>query len=174
MVLINGYRPWIVVLDIIFSFWFTFILSLLYFRFRSVLPNLQASSGTMSKALRATQRQLYWRYIESVIAATSLPALKGEAGCLRCANKRSASNSQHQLEVFADFFLFAPLRLLAENGSRDQQYWWSIRETQDQAKRGKLFAALSLLLQKSPINFALLTRNGNMFNTRLQRNKNSK
>jgi hypothetical protein len=29
-----------------------------------------------------------------------------------------------------------------------------------------LFAALHLLFQKVPLNFAVLTRNGNMFNTR--------
>ncbi len=52
-----------------------------------------------------------------VIGATLLPALKGEAGRLRCANRRSAANSQCPLEVFADIFLFAALRLLAENES---------------------------------------------------------
>jgi hypothetical protein len=31
-----------------------------------------------------------------VIGATSISALKGEAGPLRCANRRSAANSQHQ------------------------------------------------------------------------------
>jgi hypothetical protein len=39
-----------------------------------------------------------------VIGATLLPALKGEAGCLRRANRQSAVNLQRQLEVFADFF----------------------------------------------------------------------
>jgi hypothetical protein len=39
-----------------------------------------------------------------VIGATLLPALKGEAGHLHRANRRSAANSQRQLEVFADFF----------------------------------------------------------------------
>jgi hypothetical protein len=36
---------------------------------------------------------LYWRYIESVIGATSIPALKGEAGQIRSANNK----------IFADF-----------------------------------------------------------------------
>ncbi len=174
MVLIHGYRPQIMALDIIFSFWSTFILFLPYFRFRSVLLNLQASSGQISEALRATQRQLYWRYIECVIGATSLPALKGEAVRLRCTNRRSAANSQRQYKVFTDLFKFAVLRLLAKNGLQRQQYWRSIRKTKEQAKRGELFATLRLLLQKSPNNFAVLIGNGNMFNTRRRQNKNSK
>jgi hypothetical protein len=36
--------------------------------------------------------------------ASLLPALKGEAGPLRRANRRSAVNLQRQLEVFTDFF----------------------------------------------------------------------
>jgi hypothetical protein len=36
----NGANQWVLALDIIFSFWFTFILFLTYFRIRSVLPNL--------------------------------------------------------------------------------------------------------------------------------------
>ncbi len=39
-----------------------------------------------------------------VIGATSISALKGEAGRLCCANRRNASNSQRQYKVFADFF----------------------------------------------------------------------
>jgi hypothetical protein len=38
----------------------------------------------------------YWRYIECLIGATSLPALKGEAGRLSCAKRRSVENSQCQ------------------------------------------------------------------------------
>jgi hypothetical protein len=48
------------------------------------------------------------RYIESL-----LPALKGKAGPLHHANRRSAVNLQWQLEVFTDFFVFAALCLLA-------------------------------------------------------------
>jgi hypothetical protein len=55
-----------------------------------------------------------------VIGATLLPALKGEAGHLRRAKRRSAANSQRQLEVFADFFLFTALCLFAEKELRDQ------------------------------------------------------
>jgi hypothetical protein len=39
-----------------------------------------------------------------IIGAILFPALKGEAGRLHSPNKRSAANSQRQLEVFADFF----------------------------------------------------------------------
>ncbi len=162
MVLIHGYKPQIVALDIIFSFWFTFILFLPYFRFQSVLPNLQASSGQISEALRATQRQLYWRYIECVIGATSLPALKGEARQIRSANKK-----------FSRIF-FVALHLLAENESQRQYYWRCITNTKEQVKRGHPCATLRLLLQNSPINFAVVTRNGNMFNARRRRSKSSK
>ncbi len=41
----------------------------------------------------------------NVIGATLHPALKGEAGHLRRANRQSAANLQCQLEVFADFFI---------------------------------------------------------------------
>jgi hypothetical protein len=49
-----------------------------------------------------------------VIGATLHAALKGEAGYLRRANRRSTTNSQ----VFVDFFLFAVLRLLASMNRR--------------------------------------------------------
>jgi hypothetical protein len=39
----------------------------------------------------------------NIIGATLHPALKGEAGRLCRANKRSTTNSQRQLKVFADF-----------------------------------------------------------------------
>jgi hypothetical protein len=41
----------------------------------------------------------------NIIGATLHPALKGEAGRLCCANRRSVTNSQRQLKVFADFFI---------------------------------------------------------------------
>jgi hypothetical protein len=46
---------------------------------------------------------LYWRYIESVIGATSIPALKGKAGAFaapigEARRIRSANN-----KIFADF-----------------------------------------------------------------------
>jgi hypothetical protein len=40
-----------------------------------------------------------------VIGAMLFPALKGEAGCLPRVKRRSAANSQRQLEVFAFFFI---------------------------------------------------------------------
>jgi hypothetical protein len=46
----------------------------------------------------------------NVIGVTLHPALKGVAGRLRRANGRSATNSQHQLKVFADFFFFLNAR----------------------------------------------------------------
>ncbi len=80
MVLIEAQEPRTVALGILLLFYLGFILVLPYFRFRSVLSNVQASSRKISEALRATQRQQYWRYIESIIGTTSIPALKGEAG----------------------------------------------------------------------------------------------
>ncbi len=174
MVLFDGYGPRIVALGINLSIQVVSILFMPYFRFRSVRPKLQASSGRIGEAVRATQRQQYWRYIAenaNIIGAAWLTALIGEAG------KRSPhlqANSQRQYEVFADFFMFAALRLLAEYESQHQQYWHSIRKMKEQAKRGKLFAALRLLLQKSPNNFAVLTGNGNTFDTRRRQIKNSK
>jgi hypothetical protein len=56
----------------------------------------------------------------NVIGDTLHAALKGEAGRLRSANRRNATNSQRQLKVFADFFLFAALRLLAQYELQDQ------------------------------------------------------
>ncbi len=66
-----------------------------------------------------------------------------------------------------------------ENGVIQQVWAWhrgagSIRETKEQAKRGHLFTMLHLLVWKSPINSAVLTGKGNMFNTRWRRIKNSK
>jgi hypothetical protein len=52
----------------------------------------------------------------NIIGTTLHPALKGEAGRLRRANRRSATNSQRQFQVFADFFIpcaspTAPVRI---------------------------------------------------------------
>ncbi len=41
----------------------------------------------------------------NVVSAMLYPVLKGEVGCPRCANRRSAANSQRQLEVFVDIFI---------------------------------------------------------------------
>ncbi len=166
MVLIEAQEPRTVALGILLSFYLDFILVLPYFRFRSVLPNLQASSGKISKAVRATQCQQNWRYIAATakfFGAAWHSALIGEAGQIRGANTKFSRI----------FFMFAALRLLAEYESQRQQYWRSIRTTKEQAKRGKLFAALRLLLQKSLYIFSVLTRNGNMFNTKRRRKKTS-
>ncbi len=149
-------------LGILLSFYLDFILVLPYFRFRSVLLNLQASSEKKSELVRATQRQQNWRYIAATakfIGAAWYLALIGKVGRIRSTNTKFSRI----------FFMFAALRLLAEYESQRQQYWRSIRTTKEQAKRGKLFAALRLLLQKSPNIFSVLTGNGNMFNTRRRR-----
>ncbi len=136
MVLIEAQVPRTVALGILLSFYLDFVLVLPYFRFRSVLLNLQASSGQISEALRKTQLQYDWRYIESVIGTTSISALKGEAGRLRCANRRSAANSQPHYKDFRGFLIFAVLRLLAEYESQRQQYWRSIRKDRRSADTG--------------------------------------
>ncbi len=155
MVLIEAQEPWTVALGILLLFYLDFILVLPYFRFRSVLSNLQASSGSIGEAVQATQRQQNWRYIAAtatIIGAAWHSALLGKTGRIRSANKKF-------------------LRILL---SQDQQYWRYIRKTKEQAKHGQPFAALRLLLQKLPTNFAVLTGNGNMFNMRRRRNKNLK
>ncbi len=83
MVLIVGYGPRIVALGINLSIQVVSILFMPYFRFRSVRPKLQVSSGRIGEAVRATQRQQYWRYIAenaNIIGAEWLTALIGEAG----------------------------------------------------------------------------------------------
>ncbi len=169
MVLIEAQVPQTVALGILLSFYLDFILILPYFRFRSVLPKIQASSGKIGEAVRATQRQQYLRYIDVtayINGATSRPALIGEAGRTLRAYRRSEANSQRQYVVFADFCLFAALRLLAVHELQRQQYWRSIRTTKEQAKRGHPCAALRLLFYNSPINFAVVTGNGNTSNAR--------
>jgi hypothetical protein len=52
MVLIEAQEPQTVELGM--SFYLAFILVLPYFRFRSVLPKLKASSGLKGEAVRAT------------------------------------------------------------------------------------------------------------------------
>ncbi len=105
MVLFDRYRPRIVVLDIILSIQVVSILIMPYFRFRSVRPELQASSGRIGEAVQATQRQQYWRYIAetaNITGAAWHTALIG--GNARRTYGRSGANSQRQYEVFADFF----------------------------------------------------------------------
>ncbi len=83
MVLFDGYRPCIMALDIILSIQVVSILFLPYFRFRSVRPKLQANSGQIGEAVRATQRQQNWRYLAetaNITGAAWHTALIGEAG----------------------------------------------------------------------------------------------
>ncbi len=51
MVLIDVHGPGPVALGVIMSFYFAVILFLLYFCFRSVLPNLKVNSGKISETL---------------------------------------------------------------------------------------------------------------------------
>ncbi len=83
MVLFDRYRPRIMALDIILSIQVVSILFMPYFCFRSVRPELQAISGRIGEAVRATQRQQYRRYIAetaNIIGAAWQTALIGEVG----------------------------------------------------------------------------------------------
>ncbi len=83
MVLIETQEPRTVALGVLLSFYLDFILVLPYFCFQSVLPKLQASSGSIGEAVRAIQRQQNWRYIAAtanIIGAARHSALIGEAG----------------------------------------------------------------------------------------------
>ncbi len=172
MVLFDGYGPRIVVLGIILSILVVSILFMPYFRFRSVWPKLQASSGRIGEAVQATQCQQYWRYIAetaNIIGAAWLTALIGEAGKRSLHLQAKRGEFVVPIRSFRGFFMFAALCLLAEYESQRQQYWRSVRKTKEQAKRRKIFAALRLLLQKSPNNLAVLTGNRNTFDTTRRR-----
>ncbi len=65
---------------IIFSFWFTFILFLPYFRFRSVLPNLWASSGQISEALQASSANCIGAILKVLLALCRSLRLKAKQG----------------------------------------------------------------------------------------------
>ncbi len=83
MVLFDGYRPRIVALDIILSIQVVSIWFMPYFRFQSVRPELQAISGRIGEAVRATKRQQYRRYIAetaNITGAVWQTALIGRAG----------------------------------------------------------------------------------------------
>ncbi len=83
MVSIEAQEPWTVALGVLLSFYLDFILVLPYFRFWSVLPKLQASSGSMDEAVRVPQRQQNWCYIAAtadIIGAAWQLSLIGEAG----------------------------------------------------------------------------------------------
>jgi hypothetical protein len=108
---------------------------------------------------------MYWRYIECVIGATSLPALKGEAGRLRCANRRSAANSPCQQEVFADFFIRCALPISGERIAAPIV----LAQHKEHKRIGKVRTSMrraSPIVIKLPYNFAVVTGNGNMFNAR--------
>jgi hypothetical protein len=72
--------------------------------------------------------------------------------------RQSRANLRRQQDYFADFFYwprrFAP-KLVKFQRVRDRG-----------TRTGKLFAMLLLLFQKSTLNFAILTGNGNVFNKR--------
>ncbi len=80
MALIDVNGPGTVPLGIFMLFFFAVILFLPYFHFWSVLPKLQASSGKIGEALRAMQRQLYWCYIEMLLALRCTLRLKAKQG----------------------------------------------------------------------------------------------
>ncbi len=154
MVLIQGYRPQIMALDIIFLFQFAFIWFLLYCI--SASGQYCPIYEQIGEVLRAAQRQL----IEMLLVLRCSLRLKAKRGTFATPIEFAAP-----ILSFREFFL-AALRLLAVYESQHQQYWRSIKETKKQAKRGHLFAALRLLLQKQPANFAVLIGNGIMFNAR--------
>jgi hypothetical protein len=84
------------------------------------------------------------RYIECVIGAMSLPALKGEAVRLRCASRRSAANSQRLKDNFRGFFstrCASPI-----SGERIAAPIVMAQHKENERIDGYLFAALRLLL----------------------------
>jgi hypothetical protein len=72
----------------------------------------------------------------------------GEAGRIRCANKQR----------FADIFYSSRFAFKRNKKSQCQYYWRIVKDKEEQAKCGNNFAALGLLVEKSPFYFALLTR----------------
>jgi hypothetical protein len=86
-----------VALGILLSFYLDFILVFPYFRFRSV-PTAEFIGEFWKKKRSATSdvAPIVLALYRIVIGATSISALKGEVGRLRCANRRSAANSQRQ------------------------------------------------------------------------------
>ncbi len=172
---IEAQGPWTVALGILLSFYLDFILVLPYFNFRPVMHKLQASSGKIGEAARVMWCQLYRLNIDStayicmVLRCTlclmakrdTLSTPIGKARRIRSANR-----------LFLQICVFAALHLLAAHESQYPQYWCSIWEMKEQAKRRHLCTTLRLLLQNLPINFAAVTGNGKMFNTRRQQSKN--
>ncbi len=107
MVLIEAQEPWTVALGILLSFYLGFILFLPYFRFRSVMPKLQASSGSIGEAVQATQRQQNWRYIAAtanIIGAAWHLALIGEAGERSPCLQAKRSEFVAPIQSFRGFF----------------------------------------------------------------------
>ncbi len=107
MVLFDGYRPRIVALDIILSIQVVSILFMPYFCFRSVRAELQAISGRIVEAVRATQRQQYMRYIAetaNITGAAWQTALIGEAG--KCSPHLQAKRGEFVAPIrsFRGFF----------------------------------------------------------------------
>ncbi len=125
MVFINGYRPQMWRWTLFFCFGLPSSCSY-HICFWSVLPNLQASSGQISEVLRAMQRQLFWRYIESIIGTTSIPALKGKAGLFCCANRQSAAKHSANYKIFADFS-YSPRFAYQRSTNRSAQHKGNMR-----------------------------------------------
>ncbi len=153
MVLIEAQGPQSVALGILLSFQLDFVLGLPYFRFRSVRPKLQAGSGRLGEAVRATQHHQRWHYIVAtadIIGAALHPVLLGKTGNAHRGHRQKGGNQQRQLEVFADFFIFAVLRLLAEYKSHSQQYQRSTREREEKGM-GRIGKARTPINRASPI-----------------------
>ncbi len=83
-------------LGILLSFYLDFILVFPLFPFPVSTAEFIGEFWKNKRSPTSDVAPMYWRYIELVIGATSISALKGEAGRLRCANRRSAANSQRQ------------------------------------------------------------------------------
>ncbi len=130
------------------AFYLDFILVLPYFRFRTVLPKLQENFGKIGEVVErcsANSMGAIWT------AQLILTALHCTRRCtVPCAYRRSGGHSlclQAKRGAFA-----APIRCLCCDSPINSArvavpiVWCSIRDTKEQAKRGHLCAALSLLL----------------------------
>jgi hypothetical protein len=94
MVLIDLYVSGTVALGVFMSFYFAIILFLPYFCFRSVLPIYRRVLEKWVKLYERRSASPIKALYRIVVGATLLPALKGEAGRLCRAKRRSAANSQ--------------------------------------------------------------------------------
>ncbi len=95
-------NPQIVALDIVFSFLFAFILFLAYFRFRSALPNIQASSG---KQVKRYKRHRLWRHIETLLVLHCTLRLKGKHGAFAALTGEGQQIRSAKYKVLRIFFI---------------------------------------------------------------------